>query len=200
MAKNVSNSYEITSSNDLFLDPTFSKKTKFNDYFPVKFQTINSSKFDNLSMSSRVLLLHILHLNYKHSSPIIHVNDADLPTFRRRLVVDLFSELSNFGYLQASKIKQKEIKQDNIKGNFDEKKETSKHWFYKFIVETLCSLDLGLLNYLPKVEKAFVSEQGFNEWVDLLTLAQNFQKADLKHQQKYFIKALKDELKNRGCL
>lgn len=96
-----------------------------------------------------------------------------------------------------NEIKRKEVKLIEAPQPKNETK-ISDHWFYKFQFDELNYGDLGFLNYIPKIEKGFVNEESFRAWLDLLITAQNFQKANLKGQNKYIIKSIKDELVSRG--
>lgn len=124
MLKNTT--YNITLDKSLFVDHTFEKVKRFTEFFPIKYETIIDGKFDRLNASSRLLLVRLISLCYKQMSPIVQVNDIDLPHFRKVNTQLMLLELSNSGYLQTP-IK-KEIKKESIyseisneKNSFSEK-------------------------------------------------------------------------------
>lgn len=106
--------YDITLHPDLLVDPTFAKSRKFTEFFPVKFRTIDSRKFEDLSASSRSLLIHIIGVSHTQGSPKITLSETDVPRFRGASVKSLISELCDSGYLECPYIKEiiekKEIK------------------------------------------------------------------------------------------
>lgn len=109
--------YSLTLDKSLFVDPEFKKSTKYSEYFPLKYETINHRLYSELTTSSQVLLPYLVSLSYRHSALNITVNDSQLPRFRRVNTDDLLTELSKFGYLQYLK-ENKESKETNkIKEN-----------------------------------------------------------------------------------
>jgi hypothetical protein len=110
------NSYDITLADFLFVDPTFSKAHKYTEFFPLKFKTIDSSKFMKLSASSRSLLVHMVGLSYTQGGPKIALSVLEVPPYRGVSVESLIRELNDYGYLECPYIKEKiKIKENNIK-------------------------------------------------------------------------------------
>lgn len=120
------NSYDIVINKELLVDPTFEKVRKFTEFFPIKFETINSRKFERLTNSSQILLLTLVSISYRYLSLNITVNDSQLPKFRRLNVVELFSELNDFGYLECPNIKEYKEKIENKRKNITPQIPTAK--------------------------------------------------------------------------
>lgn len=167
------NTYDITLNNALFVDPTFEKVKRFTEFFPIKYETIIDGKFDRLSASSRLLLVRLLSLCYKHSSPIVQVNVFDLPTFRRVNVNDLFLELSDSGYLQ-SPIK-KEIKKD-----IKEKKEIISTERPKAVAVVAPKTSINLLSKQVEIPNTLVQS-----WAD--TYPKEYLELELKKARSWLI-------------
>lgn len=74
-------------------------------------------------------------------------------------------------------------------------------WFEAFSFKTFGDLGLAMLS--PKVEKAFIEEKNFEDWVNGVMSskkAQELLETNKLGAKRYFVKALNDELKLRGIL
>lgn len=75
------------------------------------------------------------------------------------------------------------------------------HFFEKFVFDELQTLDTGLTRYASKIDKAFINEIGFNDWVKSVVTSRSYKKIEaVEAKKRYFLSALKNEMKNRGVL
>lgn len=98
--------YDITLNKDLFIDPEFKKTKNFDTYFPLKYSTIQHRFWLKIGSNARTLLTELLSIAYNKATTCITVDVSLLPKCRGFTVEMLLLELSDYGYLEAPKLKE----------------------------------------------------------------------------------------------
>lgn len=186
----------------------------------------NDDKISLLSPSEFRLYIYLLSIAADLNTDSFHFNVRLTPSYFRLKVqstTDLLLSLESFQLLSLEKSAPNTIekKRIEVEVNGCESKEVvsivtkkenpvvekssneskfKNHWFRKFIVDVMGSLDTGLDLITPKVEQAFVTEDGFAEFAHSVTSSQKFKDADRDGKIRYFKSALASEMKLRGVL
>lgn len=221
MARKSYKIFNVKLSNDLFVDPLFSKKT--NLFFPINYAILEDRRIELLSGEEFRLLIGLLKVAHRSREASIKV-DERLWKANGKLLERSISKLSDFGYLEFSIYKEiinnsrNSIEQNDNNEDFNTKssvpkketlsdslpslpkKENYSHWFEKFVIEEVGSLDTGQTRKAAIVQRAFSGEEGFLSWANSVAATKTFKNLKTEERQRYFFKALDGELKSRGVV
>lgn len=224
MARKSIQIYTIKLSDWIFHDPKFSKKSS--SYVAISNAFLNSKMTECLSLGEFKLMISFIQEATKLGKSTIKV-DSKYIRSQGKVMEKSLLKLNDFGYLEytVSKIESKIesssniptttvienketetssvlIKKETLSDSLPSlpKKENYSHWFEKFVIEEVGSLDTGQTRKAVIVQRAFSSEEGFLSWANSVAATKTFKSLKTEERQRYFFKALDSELKSRGVV
>ncbi len=205
MSKKQHKIYTIKMSDWVFFDPEFKKK--YTNSFPLSRTLINHKCMDFITDTEFRLLIGLLEVCYSSGKGEVKV-DERLFKANGKVMERSLTKLEQFQILTFSinkEIKEiKEVKETNkeIDLNILLPKQDQKEFIEKlttFVTAEMGSIDTGFIkHYWKRIYDAFLSYEGFYEFVEQIYEGKTFSSIEKTISQKsYFKKALDAELSRR---